>query len=179
MPNIERALISVTDKRGVKELAKGLAELDVQMHATKGTYNYLVEADIPNLTIRALQTPEYLNGKIKTLNLRIWMAILADRGNKKEMKELKKERIDPIDLVVVNLYIDKIDVGGYVLLRAAAKNYRYVVPLCDPEAYTAVLKEMRENGRTVSESTSYNLAVRTLHYLEESDRQSIRLLGPK
>lgn len=176
---IKRALISVADKTGLVDFAKGLADLGIEMEATNGTWRFLLQNGLAGWQVRQLLEDEFLSGKVKTLHPKIFMAILADRKSRNEMRELKKVWWEEhtYDLVVVNLYADKIDVGGYALLRAAAKNYHYVVSLCEPADYQVILQELSKNNRIVSQETSHRFAVKTLHYLEESARQALELLN--
>lgn len=173
---IRRGLISVSDKTGLFEFAQGLAQLNVHLEATSGSWRHLLHKGLASYQCWSIPGQEYLGGKVKTLNPKIWIAILANRDDKREMKELQSTGFDPIDLVVVNLYANKIDVGGYALLRAAAKNYRHVVSVCSPEDYQLVLQEMRENNCMISQDTCHKLAVKTLKYLEALARAAIELL---
>lgn len=178
MPNVERALISVADKSGLADFAKGLADQNIQIDTTSGTGRFLLKAGLESYQINPISTPEYLKGKIKTLDPKIFIAILANRKSRKEMLEVKKlwHEKHTFDLVAVNLYQDKIDVGGAALIRAAAKNYKFVVCVTDPDDYQLALTEMWGNKKIVSLETSYTLAVKALDYLSESDREAINLL---
>ncbi|MDQ2948039.1 MAG: hypothetical protein M3Y27_19235, partial [Acidobacteriota bacterium] len=140
MAVIKRALISVTDKSGIAEFARGLAQLGVEIISTGGTFRALQQAGI---TVREVSEvtgfPEMLDGRLKTINPRIAGGILAIRGNAGHMRAIADHSIPPIDMVVVNLYafekvaahrnaplaelIENIDIGGPTLIRAAAKNY--------------------------------------------------------
>lgn len=177
---IKRALISVADKTGLVDFAKGLADLGIEMETTSGTWHYLVENGLGGWQVGQVLSSEHLGGKIKTLSPKILMSILADRNNPAEMQELKEAWVlsgqYTYDLVVVNLYQDKIDVGGYALLRTAVKNYHQVISVCDPNNYPTILDKLRENNKTISQKTSYYFALKTLHYLEESANQAKSLL---
>ncbi|MFQ5495748.1 MAG: bifunctional phosphoribosylaminoimidazolecarboxamide formyltransferase/IMP cyclohydrolase, partial [Phycisphaerae bacterium] len=161
---IQRALISVYDKRGVVELGRALvAEFGVEILSTGGTAETLRNSDIPvTLVEEVTGCGEMLDGRVKTLHPHIHAAILADRDNAGHMAQLARAGIRPIDLVVVNLYpfektvadpacdeaaaIEMIDIGGPCLLRAAAKNHRHVLLVTDPDRYGATLEHLRETG---------------------------------
>ncbi len=160
-----RALISVSDKTGIVELAKDLKSLGVEIISTGGTYNKLRDEGIEAIEISELTGfPECLDGRVKTLHPKVHAGILAMRENPEHMKRLEELEIDTIDMVVVNLYpfketilkdgvtramaVENIDIGGPSMLRAAAKNYQDVIVLCDPSDYEIVLKELREGGVT-------------------------------
>ncbi|MEJ5228873.1 MAG: bifunctional phosphoribosylaminoimidazolecarboxamide formyltransferase/IMP cyclohydrolase [Pseudothermotoga sp.] len=146
-----RALISVSNKEGIAELAKELLKLNVQIVSTGGTAKYLKENEIEVIEVSKLTSfPEMLNGRVKTLHPAIHGAILARRNNPEDLEELRKLSITPIDIVIVNLYpfketvlktkdieeiIENIDIGGPTLLRAAAKNFRDVIVICDVSDY--------------------------------------------
>jgi len=175
MPQVKRALISVFDKTGIVEFVRGLKDLGVEIVSTGGTAKILEEAGIP---IRSVSDytgfPEVLDGRVKTLHPKVHAGLLAIRDNPKHMKEIEKNNIEPIDMVVINLYpfeatvakegvsheevIENIDIGGPSMLRSAAKNYKWVVPICDPKHYGPVLEEMVKNKGSVSEETSLRLA---------------------
>ena len=177
---IKRALISVADKTGLVDFAKSLADLGIEMKTTSGTWHFLLKNGLEGWEVGQVSSYEHLHGKIKTLDSKVFMSILADRNNPAEMQEIKEAWVlsgqYTFDLVVVNLYQDKIDVGGYALLRAAVKNYHQVVSVCDSANYSSVLEQLRENNKTISHEISYNLAAKTLDYLEESARQAKFLL---
>ena len=135
-----RALISVSDKTGVVELAKELEALGIELISTGGTYKKLAEAGVKAMEISELTGfPECLDGRVKTLHPVVHAGLLAMRSNPEHMKQLKELGIEPIDLVIVNLYpfkatilkdgvtraeaVENIDIGGPTMLRAAAKNY--------------------------------------------------------
>lgn len=155
------ALISVSDKRGVKGLALGLAELGFDIYSTGGTQRHLLETGLPVHSISTLTGfPEILDGRVKTLHPFVHAGILARRDRPEHMEELRRSEIPPIDLVCVNLYpfaetasrtdvslddvLEQIDIGGPTLLRAAAKNFPFVVVLVDPEDYEPVLDMLRQ-----------------------------------
>ena len=145
----KRALISVSDKPGVVELAKELEALGIELISTGGTYKKLAEAGVKAMEISELTGfPECLDGRVKTLHPVVHAGLLAMRSNPEHMKQLKELGIEPIDLVIVNLYpfkatilkdgvtraeaVENIDIGGPTMLRAAAKNYQDVAVVTDP-----------------------------------------------
>lgn len=153
--NIRKALISVSDKSGLVEFAMALHERGVQIISTGGTAKLIAEAGVPVVQVSDVTGfPEILSGRVKTLHPKIFGGILADVGDVTHVEDLEKGGIEPIDMVVVNLYpfdevqrhtrdedvlIENIDIGGVALLRAAAKNHRNVVVVCDPSDYGKIL----------------------------------------
>jgi phosphoribosylaminoimidazolecarboxamide formyltransferase/IMP cyclohydrolase len=167
-----RALISVSDKSGIVELAKELVSLGVQIISTGGTYKKLKESDIPAIEVSELTGfPECLDGRVKTLHPAVHAGLLAMRSNPSHMKQLADLNIEPIDLVIVNLYpfketilkdgvsraeaIENIDIGGPTMLRSAAKNYQDVAVVVDPEDYDKVLTELKEKGEVSLDTKLY------------------------
>ncbi len=161
---VRRALVSVSDKTGVVDFARGLASQGVEILSTGGTASAIREAgievtDVSEFTGQA----EILDGRVKTLHPRLHAAILARRSLPEHLDVLEAEAIEPIDLVCVNLYpfektiadpevtprqaIENIDIGGPTMVRAAAKNHEDVVVVVKPESYDAVLEEMEETLR--------------------------------
>ncbi|HET7744579.1 MAG TPA: bifunctional phosphoribosylaminoimidazolecarboxamide formyltransferase/IMP cyclohydrolase [Gaiellaceae bacterium] len=160
-----RALISAYDKTGVAEFARGLAELGFEIVASGGTAALLEEAGVAVTPVESVTGfPELLDGRVKTLHPRIHAGILARRGLEHDLAQLEEHGIEPFDLVCVSLYpferiagspgtddddvIEMIDIGGPALLRAAAKNHSWVTPVCRPEDYDDVLRELRSSGET-------------------------------
>jgi phosphoribosylaminoimidazolecarboxamide formyltransferase/IMP cyclohydrolase len=175
MITVKRALVSVTDKTGVVDLAKGLVSHGVSILSTGGTAKVLREAGIPIMDVSDFTGfPEMLDGRVKTLHPKIHGGILALRNNEQHMATIKAHGFELIDMVVVNLYafeatvsrtgctleeaIENIDIGGPTLIRASAKNFRHVVVVTDPADYPQILAEMNKEGGKVSEETSFNLA---------------------
>lgn len=164
--NIARALISVSDKTGIIELAKALTVRGVEIVSTGGTARALAEAGVPVIEISAFTgSPEILGGRVKTLHPKVHGGLLFLRGDESHETQAKEHGITPIDLVVVNLYpfettiakegvtleeaIEQIDIGGPSMIRSASKNYRSVTIVTDPADYDEVLAEMDEkDGRT-------------------------------
>src|ERR1041385_117719 len=152
MRNIERAILSVSDKSGLAELARALTARGVEILSTGGTAKHLSDAGIEVTPVASWSgAPEILGGRVKTLTPRVFGAILHDRDNRDHLSDIGRLGIPPIDLVGGNVYpfeqtvaregvtvpeaIEQIDVGGPSMLRAAAKNHRYVLPLPDPSLY--------------------------------------------
>jgi phosphoribosylaminoimidazolecarboxamide formyltransferase/IMP cyclohydrolase len=186
MPQVKRALISVFDKMGIVEFARGLKDLGIEIISTGGTAKILEEAGISIRSVSDLTGfPELLEGRVKSLHPKVHGALLALRDNPKHMREIKEHNIELIDMVVINLYpfqatvaregvtkeeaIENIDIGGPSMLRSAAKNYKWVVPISDPRQYSSVLEEMRKNWGTVSEGTSQTLATDVFEHLSRYD----------
>jgi len=170
---IKRALLSVTDKSGLVDFARGLASLGVELISTGGTARKLAESGLAVTEVSAVTGfPEMLDGRVKTLHPMVHGGLLAMRSNPEHMAALDRHGIKPIDLVVVNLYqfekaaahagapldelIENIDIGGPSMIRSAAKNHRDVTVVVSPDDYGAVLEELRAGG--VSPETRWRLA---------------------
>jgi phosphoribosylaminoimidazolecarboxamide formyltransferase/IMP cyclohydrolase len=160
-----RALVSVYDKTGLEELARGLADLGWELVASGNTAAALAGAGIPVTEVSAVTgSPEMLSGRVKTLHPAIHGGILADRSVPGHLEDLARQGIEPIDLVVCNLYpfssdpsVELIDVGGPTMVRAAAKNAAHVGVVTSPAEYPAVLDELRREGK-LSDQTRRRLA---------------------
>ena len=160
-----RALLSTYHKTGVVELAAGLVELGWELIASAGTARVVAGAGLPVVDVADYTgSPVMLGHRVVTLHPRIHGGILADRDDPAHRAELEANGIDPIDLVVVNLYpfeaspgVETIDIGGPTMLRAAAKNHAHVAAVVDPADYGAVLGELRSQG-SVSSATRHRLA---------------------
>lgn len=180
-----RALISVSDKTGIVELAKELTGLGVEIISTGGTYKKLKDEGVKAIEISELTGfPECLDGRVKTLHPIVHAGLLAMRSNPEHMKQLKELHIEPIDMVIVNLYpfkatimkdgvtradaVENIDIGGPTMLRAAAKNYQDVAVVVDPADYAVVLKELKENG-SVSLDTKFYLMQKVFMHTSNYD----------
>jgi phosphoribosylaminoimidazolecarboxamide formyltransferase/IMP cyclohydrolase len=183
---IRRALLTVSDKRGLVEFARGLSDLGVEIVSTGGTARELAGAGI---AVRAIDDytgfPEILDGRVKTLNPRIYAGLLAVRSNPEHVSTLQEHEIEPIDLVCVNLYpferaaarrgvsdeevIENIDIGGPTLIRAAAKNHAFSAVVSRPESYDAVLEELRMSNVRLSEQTREALAMEAFSYTARYD----------
>ncbi len=182
---MRQALISVSDKTGVVELAQGLAGLGYRILSTGGTAKLLAENGVA-VTEVAQYTgfPEILDGRVKTLNPRVHAGLLARRDMPEHMAAMAQHGIDPIDILCVNLYpfeqtvarpdcsfddaIENIDIGGPAMLRAAAKNHGSVAVLVDPADYPALLEELRVHGR-VGSSMRFELAKRVFAHTARYD----------
>jgi phosphoribosylaminoimidazolecarboxamide formyltransferase/IMP cyclohydrolase len=175
MPKIQRALISVSDKTGLLELATALRRHRVEILSTGGTAKTLADAGIPVVQVSDYTgQPEILEGRVKTLVPRIHGGILARRNSARHRREMKTHDIQPIDLVVVNLYpfeaaafregatfeqaIENIDIGGPTMVRAAAKNFADVTVVVDPADYPAIVAELDAKRGAVAPATNYLLA---------------------
>ncbi|MBI3015206.1 MAG: bifunctional phosphoribosylaminoimidazolecarboxamide formyltransferase/IMP cyclohydrolase [Candidatus Tectomicrobia bacterium] len=187
MEKISRALISVSDKRGVVELARGLQEMGVEILSTGGTAGLLQKEGIRVISVSDYTGfPEILGGRVKTLQPRIHGGILARRGDPAHVQDLKAHGILPIDLVVVNLYpfietvaraalcaleeaIETIDIGGPSMIRAAAKNFTDVAVVVDPEDYPALLQELRDQGGTLSRQKRFEMACKAFEHTARYD----------
>ncbi|HVL03069.1 MAG TPA: bifunctional phosphoribosylaminoimidazolecarboxamide formyltransferase/IMP cyclohydrolase, partial [Acidimicrobiales bacterium] len=160
-----RALLSVYDKSGVVDLARGLAELGWELVSSGGTARALAEAGLAVLPVEEVTgTPEMLGHRVVTLHPAVHGGILADRGDAAHVADLERHAITPIDLVVSNLYpfrsdpsIELIDIGGPAMVRAAAKNHAWVGVVVDPSDYATVLDELRADGE-LSDHTRRRLA---------------------
>jgi len=172
---IRRALLSVSDKTGLLEFARGLAALQVELISTGGTRKALAEAGLAVKDISEItEFPEMLDGRVKTLHPRVHGGILAIRDKPEHVQTIAAHGINPIDLVVVNLYpfeatatragssheeiIENIDIGGPSMVRSAAKNYHDVAVITDPRQYPAVLEEMRAGQGGLTLETREKLA---------------------
>ena len=172
---VRRALISVSDKTGVVDFARGLSELGVELLSTGGTASAIRDAGLEVTDVAEFTgQEEILGGRVKTLHPRLHAALLAKRDDPEHMATLAAEGIEPIDLACVNLYpfqqtvarpdvseaeaVENIDIGGPTMIRAAAKNHRSVAVVVRPESYDAVLAELEGSGGSVSEETRHWLA---------------------
>jgi phosphoribosylaminoimidazolecarboxamide formyltransferase / IMP cyclohydrolase len=193
MPKIERALISVTDKAGIGELAAALSRFNVEILSTGGTARALAAAGAKVREVSDFTGfPEMLDGRVKTLHPRIHGGILGIRSRPEHVEAMKKNQIVPIDLVAVNLYafeqtvsrpgctlaeaVENIDIGGPTLLRASAKNYPFVTVLTDPGDYAAIVDEMTRTGGSVSEATNFRLAKKVFKLTHQYDGAISRYL---
>ena len=183
---VRRALLSVSDKRGIVDFALGLAELGVEVVSTGGTARELEGA---GLDVRAIDDltgfPEMMDGRVKTLHPRLYAGLLAVRSNPEHMRAAAEHDIEFVDLVCVNLYpfertmarpdatdaeiIENIDIGGPTMIRAAAKNHAFAAVVVKPESYDAVLHELRSAGGTLSLPTREWLAAEAFAYTARYD----------
>ena len=185
MHPVRRALLSVYDKRGIVELASGLARLGIEIVSTGGTARHLEEAGVPVVSVSSVTGfPEILGGRVKSLHPRIHGGILANRQRSSDASELGEHGIVPIGLVAVNLYpfrdtvrrpdtapeeaIEMIDIGGPAMLRAAAKNFDAVTPVVDPADYPQVLAVL-ERGEEPPEALRRRLAAKAFRHTQAYD----------
>jgi len=188
---IERAILSVSDKTGILDLARALAAKNVEILSTGGTAKHLQDAGVPVTAIASWSgAPEILGGRVKTLTPKVFGAILADRAKPEHVADCERQGIPNIDLVVVNLYpfeatiaresvtveeaIEQIDIGGPSMLRAAAKNHKHVLPLCDPSLYADFLREF-ESGE-ISDQFRMRAAIAVFEKTSAYDAMIARFL---
>ncbi|MBF0536798.1 MAG: hypothetical protein HQL03_00940 [Nitrospirae bacterium] len=169
------AIISVSDKSGVVELARELRALGVNILSTGGTAKTLRQSGVDVMEISDYTGfPEIMDGRVKTLHPKVYGGILARRSNAQDMDTIQRHDIKGIDMVVVNLYpfretirrqgvtiqdaIENIDIGGPAMIRAAAKNFQDVIVVVDPNTYNDIIKEMKQNNGHVSLKTRIALA---------------------
>jgi phosphoribosylaminoimidazolecarboxamide formyltransferase/IMP cyclohydrolase len=192
MNKIERALISVTDKTGIVEFAKELEDLGIEIISTGGTAKVLKEGGIKVIDISHLTGfSEILEGRVKTLHPKVHGGILFKREKKEHLETIKKYEIKPIDLIVVNLYafekvveeganlekaIENIDIGGPTLIRAGAKNFKYVTVVVDKEDYPLVLEEIKKYGNTTLK-TRFELAKKVFKLTSNYDKMIFNYLS--
>jgi phosphoribosylaminoimidazolecarboxamide formyltransferase / IMP cyclohydrolase len=183
---VRRALISVSDKRGIVDFARGLADLGVEIVSTGGTAEELTGA---GLHVRAIDDftgfPEIMDGRVKTLHPKLYAGVLAVRSDPAHMAAVQEHEVEFVDLVCVNLYpfertaarrgvedaevIENIDIGGPTMIRAAAKNHAYAAVVVKPEAYDAVLEELRSSDAQLSPGTREALAADAFAYTARYD----------
>src|SRR5437660_5560809 len=193
---VGRALLSVSDKTGIVEFARGLADLGIEIVSTGGTAGALEDAGIPVRSITELTGfPEIMDGRVKTLHPKLYAGLLAVRSNPEHIAAARELEIEPVDLVCVNLYpfertaaargasdedvIENIDIGGPTMIRAAAKNYAFAAPVVSPASYDAVLDELRESERRLSPATRENLAAEAFSYTARYDTAITRWFQEK
>jgi len=183
---VRRALLSVSDKRGIVDFARGLAELGIEIVSTGGTAASLSDAGLSVRTIDDLTGfPEIMDGRVKTLHPRLYAGLLAVRDDPGHMAAVAEHDIELVDLVCVNLYpfertvsrrgvesvevLENIDIGGPTMIRAAAKNHPFAAVVVGPESYDAVLAELRDCDAELSASTRRSLAAEAFAYTARYD----------
>lgn len=183
---IRRALISVSDKTGILDFARGLADMGVEILSTGGTAKHLADNGVQVIDVADYTGfPELFDGRVKTLHPKIHGGLLQRRDHKTDQQNAKKHQIPPIDLVAINLYpfeqtvarkdvtleeaIENIDIGGPSMLRSAAKNHRWVTVVSDPSDYLTVLQEMAENEGETKFATRERLAWKVFHRTSQYD----------
>jgi phosphoribosylaminoimidazolecarboxamide formyltransferase/IMP cyclohydrolase len=180
LETIKKAIISVSDKTGIEQLAKFLSDRGVQIISSGGTHKFLDKAGIPVIQVSDVTGfPEILDGRVKTLHPIIFSGILAQR-NEDHLHQLNEQDIDPIDLIIVNLYpfeqtiakeettleeaVENVDIGGPSLIRAAAKNYQYTTIIVSPDQYGGLMSAMDNNGNQTSIEFRQQCAVRAFQH---------------
>ena len=190
---IKRALLSVTDKTGLKELARFLVDNGVELVSTGGTRKMLMDAGIPVISVSDVTGfPEIMGGRVKTLHPYVHAGVLADKDNPDHMATLAKLNLAPFDLICVNLYnfakaventldlkaaVEQIDIGGPTMLRAAAKNFHSMTVLPDIADYPAFMEELSSNDFKVSLAFRKKMAVKTFDMISGYDRMIADYLG--
>src|SRR5664279_1166729 len=186
MAKIRRVLISVTDKTGILEFARALAQTGAELISTGGTARLIRDAGIAVQDVSDVTGfPEMLDGRVKTLHPKIHGGILAIRGNAAHMGAIGEHGITPIDMVVINLYrfeeaaakadarmedlIENIDIGGPAMIRSAAKNYQDVAVVVSPADYDAIVVEMRSHEGSLSPETHWRLAKKAFRTTADYD----------
>jgi phosphoribosylaminoimidazolecarboxamide formyltransferase / IMP cyclohydrolase len=183
---IRRALLSVSNKTGIAEFARGLADLGVELVSTGGTAGALLAAGLP---VRAIEEftgfPEIMGGRVKTLHPKLYGGLLALRDDEEHMAAAAEHEVEFVDLVCVNLYpfeatarrrgatehevIENIDIGGPTMIRAAAKNFAFAAVVVNPASYDAVLQELKDSGGKLSLGTRESLAAEAFSYTARYD----------
>ncbi|MBW1786642.1 MAG: IMP cyclohydrolase [Deltaproteobacteria bacterium] len=193
MSKIRRAIISVTDKTGIVELAQALSRFDVDILSTGGTAGVMREGGIAVTDISEYTGfPEMMGGRVKTLHPKVHGGLLGLRDNPEHMQMMETHGIKPIDMIVVNLYqfektvakpgvtladaIENIDIGGPSMLRSAAKNFKDVTVVVDPEDYEAVLNDMAANDGATTLQTRFRLARKVFRLTHQYDGAITRYL---
>jgi phosphoribosylaminoimidazolecarboxamide formyltransferase/IMP cyclohydrolase len=193
---VARALLSVSDKTGILEFARGLADLGIEIISTGGTARELEAAGIPVRSITDFTSfPEIMDGRVKTLHPKLYAGLLAVRDNPVHLDAAREHDVEWVDLVCVNLYpfertaairgvadqevIENIDIGGPTMIRAAAKNHMFTAPVVSPESYDAVLDELRESDRSLSPNTRESLAAEAFSYTARYDTAIARWFQEK
>jgi phosphoribosylaminoimidazolecarboxamide formyltransferase/IMP cyclohydrolase len=183
---VRRALLSVSEKTGIVELARGLEELGVEIVSTGGTARELASASIASRDIEDFTGfPEMMDGRVKTLHPRLYAGLLAKRDNADHLDAASAQQIQQVDLVCVNLYpfeqtvargdadeqeiVENIDIGGPTMIRAAAKNSAFAAVLVDPGDYEGVVEELRESDGRLSLDTRKRLAMKAFAYTARYD----------
>ena len=194
MVKIRRALLSVSDKAGVVDFARALAEMSVVIISTGGTSRALSEAGVEVVPVEQVTDfPEMMDGRVKTLHPKVHGGILAIKDNEKHLADMKAHGIESIDLVCVNLYpfektvakpgcslaeaIENIDIGGPTMIRSSAKNNAFVAVVTDPSQYKGIIEEMQANQGALSVQTRAKLALVAFTRTAQYDRAISDYLG--
>ncbi|NPA51370.1 MAG: bifunctional phosphoribosylaminoimidazolecarboxamide formyltransferase/IMP cyclohydrolase [Aquificae bacterium] len=190
----KRALLSVYDKTGIVEFAKKLVDLGYEIISSSGTAKVLKEKGVPVTEVSDITGfPEIMGGRVKTLHPKIHGALLAVRDNPEFMTQLEHQNIEPIDIVAINLYpfeqtvkkgasldeiIENIDIGGPAMVRASAKNFKFVTVIVNPEDYALVIEELEQRGET-SLDTKKRLALKAFRHTAFYDSVIASVLNEK
>ncbi len=182
---IKRAVVSVSNKSGLSELGPFLRSCGVEILSTGGTKKYLDGINVNPIEISAYTGfPEIMDGRVKTLHPKVHGGILNIRDNKEHQNAMDSLGIKHIDMIVVNLYpfkevvskgctfeeaIENIDIGGPSMIRAAAKNYKYVTVVVDPEDYPKVMEQMKANDGETTEDFRFYLAKKVFYFTSDYD----------
>lgn len=186
MAKINKVIISVSNKSGVLAFARELSKFGVEILSTGGTAKSLREAGLAVKDISEYTGfPEMLDGRVKTLHPKVHGGLLGRRANPEHVSKMKEYQIDPIDMIIVNLYpfeetvakkdckledaIENIDIGGPTMLRSAAKNYEDVTVIVDPADYPKIIAEMQANNGAVSKATNFYLAKKVFQRTSQYD----------
>lgn len=183
---MKRAVVSVSNKSGLSELALCLKEYGVEILSTGGTKKYLDGIGINPVEVSAYTGfPEIMNGRVKTLHPKVHGGILNIRDNAEHQKAMESLNIKHIDMIVVNLYpfkeviskgctfeeaIENIDIGGPSMIRAAAKNFKYVTVVVDPDDYLKVIENMKANNGETTEDLRFYLAKKVFYLTSDYDK---------
>jgi phosphoribosylaminoimidazolecarboxamide formyltransferase / IMP cyclohydrolase len=186
MAKIKKVIISVSNKAGILEFARELSTFGVEILSTGGTAKSLRESGLSVKDISEYTGfPEMLDGRVKTLHPKVHGGLLGRRSNPEHVSKMKEYQIDPIDMIIVNLYpfeetvakkdctledaIENIDIGGPTMLRSAAKNYEDVTVVVDPADYPKIIAEMQANNGVVSRATNFYLAKKVFQRTSQYD----------
>ena len=170
MGQIKRAIVSVSDKKGIVDFARKLTGMGVSILSTGGTSKILKEAGVAVTDISDVTgVPEMMDGRVKTLHPKVHGGLLGRRNNPEHVRQMEEKGIEPIDMVVINLYpfeavtskpdcsfedaIENIDIGGPSMIRSASKNFESVAVITDPADYDGILKEMDSSDSSLSRET--------------------------
>lgn len=193
MPAVQRAILSCYDKTGIVELASVLTEYGVELISTSGTLNVLREAGIEALSIEEFTgVPELMGGRVKSLHPKVHAGLLGLRDNKLHCEQLQSYEMEWIDMLVVNLQsisslmeqpgitteevFSHTDIGGIAMLRSAAKNFRYVTCVVNPDRYASVIHELRAYDGSMTFATRYRLAQEAFALTADYDRSIAEFL---
>ncbi len=183
---MKRAVVSVSNKSGLSELALCLKEYGVEILSTGGTKKYLDGIGVNPVEVSAYTGfPEIMDGRVKTLHPKVHGGILNIRDNTEHQKAMESLNIKHIDMIVVNLYpfkeviskgctfeeaIENIDIGGPSMIRAAAKNFKYVTVVVDPDDYSKVIENMKANNGETIEDLRFYLAKKVFYLTSDYDK---------